>query len=185
MGLPGCETQRTQSELAEVRRNVTELTSQVESLQKEVQELRTNLAIQESMQDQYKSVTFDPAAGKGFSRLDTPVGSFAVSIEDVKPYADGVRVRLHVGNLTTATVNGGTFKVKWGPRMPSLKDKDGATHYLQWHKNLKEKEISFTEKLRSGTWNIVNLTLPGIPPQQFGYLELTMDTKEISLLQPR
>ena len=137
------------------------------------------------MRDRYKNATYDPAAGEGFSRLDTSVGSFAVSIQDVRPHADGVKVRLHVGNLTTVTIKGGTFKVKWGPRMPASEGEDWLTHYTDWEKTLKEKEVKFTDELRPGTWNNVTLTLPGIRPEQFGYLELSMNTERISLLQAK
>jgi hypothetical protein len=133
---------------------------------------------------QYKSAVLDPGE-RGFSRLDTSLGSFVVSLQDVTPYADGVRVRLNVGNLTTAMVKGGTFRVKWGPRKPPLRGEDYALRYSEWTKALREKSIEFQDDLRSGAWNSVTLSLVGLPPAQFGYLELSMETPTISLLQPR
>jgi len=107
-----------------------------------------------------------------------------VSLQDVSSYVDGVRVRLHIGNLTTATVNGGTFQVKWGLREPPM-DNDYATKFREWKKSLREKSVDFSDTLRAGTWNNVTLVLPGLAPAQFGYLELSMTTSSISLLIPR
>lgn len=190
VGVSGCEKQKD-SRLDEISKTITEMKkdvefvrTQIESVRLEVTELRTKLDEQEIMIDEYKKASFDPAAAEGFSRLDTSVGSFAVSIQDVKPHADGVVVRLHVGNLTSARVNGGTFKVKWGPRRPPSGEKEWFKAFSDWKKNLKETEVKFTQELRPGTWNNVRLALPGIPPAKFGHLELTMKTDRISLIQP-
>jgi hypothetical protein len=65
--------------------------------------------------------------------------------------------------------------------MPKGEGSNWATSYLQWQKKLQETESSFTQELRPGTWNNVTLTLPGIPPEQFGHLELSFDTSQIKL----
>mgnify|MGYP005620225861 CR=1 FL=1 len=152
-------------------------------MEKRVQDLETKLWRQELRYDSYKSASFDPAADEGFQRLDTTVGTFAISLGEVKPHADGVKVQVLVGNLTTATISGGTFKVKWGPRMAKSEDQEWA-HYAAWEKTLTKKEHRFTEDLRPGTWNTVTLTLPGIPPERFGHLEIQMETNRIKLLVP-
>jgi hypothetical protein len=158
-----------------------QLDARVRALEDSVRWFRLTMSLQQLRRDVYKTATFDPAAGEGFSRLDTSVGSLVVSIQQVTPFADGVRVRLHIGNLTSATINGGTMKVKWGSRMPELfADSTGAA-YDRWSKSLKEREVKFLETLQPGTWNNVNLTLPGTPPTQFGYLNLEMEVQNISM----
>lgn len=178
-----------ESEIIELKKTIARLSQEVESNAKQLAQVRSGLDLHLLRQDPFKSATFDPASGEGFFRLDTSIGSFAVSVQDVKPHADGVKVRLHVGNLTTATVNGGTFKVKWGLRMPSFDEKqDPATggsrfmsedefnktlhvreewfrRYDDWQGSLKEKKLSFTDVLRPASWNSVTLMLPGTQPQ--------------------
>lgn len=144
-------------------------------------QLKTQELTAQLTRDQFSSASFDPAANQGFSRLDTVVGSFAVSLQEVSPYADGVKLRFHVGNLTAATVNGATFKVKWGPRMPDLGAEDFFTRYEEWQKALREKEIEVTKDLKPGTWNNVTITLPATKPDAFGHIELYMRTSKISL----
>ena len=183
VGLSSCDT-GTPARLTETERTIEAQKTQIESLNQKVSELETKVFVQELSRDQFKSATFDPS-DRGFERLDTSVGTFAVSIQGVTAHADGVRVRFHVGNLTTATVSGGKFKVKWGTRMPKAEGKGWAASYTSWQNSLSEKEINFLEELRPGTWNIVTLTLPGLSPDKFGYIELQMESSQIRLLAPR
>jgi len=156
--------------------------------------LQTSVNLLFEQVEQDKRAIFDPTASEGYQRLNTSVGSLVVSIQDVKPYGDGVKVRVEIGNPTTAQVTRGTFKVKWGSRGPilpewSASDSEGSSRRYgewkkastEWKKTLKEREVEFTEKLLPGTWSNVDLKLPGTPPDQFGYLELQLLTQQIGL----
>ena len=182
-GLVGCDS-GTSDRLAEAERGIEAQGVQLESLSQRLSDLETKVFVPEITKELYKSATFDPS-DRGFGRLDTSVGTFAVSIQAITAHADGVRVRLHVGNLTTATISGGQFKAKWGTRMPKMEGKGWVASYSIWQKSLSEKEINFLEELRPGTWNNVTLNLPGLPPDKFGYLELQMESSQIKLLAPR
>lgn len=132
----------------------------------------------EATKNLYASATFDPAEATAYQRVDTIVGPLTISVDDVKPHADGVRVRLNVGNVTTAKFNGGLFKIKWGSRF------EKGTNYREWLGTMREAEHKFTNDLSPGTWNKVTLTLPGVPPEKFGYLELSVETDQITLHMP-
>ena len=121
VGLAGCD-QNPLAKIPAIQKSVEEQNARIDELEKKVKDLEVSkvqaelkLFLLELNKDPYKTATFDPAADQDFCRIDTSVGTFAVSIQEVKPQADGVKVRLHVGNLTSATVRGGTFKTKWGP----------------------------------------------------------------------
>jgi hypothetical protein len=179
--LGGCDY-APRSDLAAIRQELSEIKAKLSEV--EVQ-LRTQEFTARLMRDQFSSASFDPAANEGFSRLDTSVGSLAVSLQEVGPYADGVKLRFHVGNLTAATINGATFKAKWGPRMPEVTTEGFFTRYEEWQKALREKEIKVTKDLKSGTWNNVTITLPATKPDEFGHIELSMQTSQISLYVDR
>ena len=157
----GCDS-KTSSRLDAADKTIQTQAEKIEALEGRVNELESKVVMLDVSKDEYKSVTLDPS-DRGFGRLDSSVGTFAVLIAQVSAHADGVRVRLQVGNLTTAAVSGGTFKAKWGPRMPKTGEKDWVKQYGSWRKSLSEKDIPFTEELRPGTWNNVNIVLPGIP----------------------
>jgi hypothetical protein len=171
------------------RSDIAELRQELSEAKAKLSELELKLSTQEFtarlMRDQFSSASFDPAANEGFSRLDTSVGSLAVSLQEVGPYADGVKLRFHVGNLTAATINGATFKAKWGPRMPELTSEGFVARYGEWQKALREKEITVTNTLKSGTWNNVSITLPATKLDEFGHVELSMQTSQISLYVDR
>jgi hypothetical protein len=171
-------------QLDELKDRVTQLETEKSSLADDLSELQGKVSYLETVDSMRGTATFDPA-GSGFQRVDTSVASFAVSIEDVRPYADGVRVKLNVGNLTSASVNGATFKVKWGARMPDTTGAEWAKRYVAWNRSLQEQTINVTNELKPATWNAVRLTLPKTKPTDFGYLELSMDASSISLLKPR
>lgn len=179
--LGGCDFAPS-SDIAELRRELGETKAKLSELELKLlsQEFTAGL-----MRDQFSSASFDPAAAEGFSRLDTSVGSLAVSLQEVGPYADGVKLRFHVGNLTAATINGATFKVKWGPRMPDVASEGFFARYEEWQKALREKEIKVTKDLKSGTWNNVAITLPATKLDEFGHVQLSMQTSQISLYVDR
>ena len=134
----------------------------------------------------YKSANFDPNDST-FQRIDTGIGTFAISIQDVKPHANGVKVRLHVGNLTTATINGGTLKVQYGPKYPPTEAGWSAlAEYFKKNKDkIGEKDIKFLERLQPGVWNNVTVSLPGISPQELGRLTLSMEITQISMIEKK
>ncbi|NBD11836.1 DUF3251 domain-containing protein [Corallococcus silvisoli] len=67
---------------------------------------------------QSTSATFAPGQS-GYAPVTTPSGRFLVMLEDVKPYADGQRLTLRVGNLQFATYSRPKIKLKWGRRFSS------------------------------------------------------------------
>jgi hypothetical protein len=69
--------------------------------------------------------------------------------------------------------------------MPEVTTKDFLTRYNEWQKALREKEIKVTKVLKSGTWNNVTITLRATKLEEFGHIELTIHTSEISLYVDR
>jgi hypothetical protein len=52
---------------------------------------------------------------KSYQRIDADVATLFVSTESVDPYLDGYKVKLKIGNPTTADFNGFTLTSFWGP----------------------------------------------------------------------
>lgn len=127
------------------------------------------------MRKRFERAALDLGTDAAFSRLDTDVGSFLVSIQDVEAFADGSRLGLRIGNLTSATVAGCTLIARYGTRKPSSDTPDKPRADLQ------EKRSIVTRNLHPGTWNTVALTLPGIVPADLGHLELKMQANRILL----
>lgn len=129
-----------------------------------------------------KAAHLDPATTK-FNRAVTKYGSLMVSCQGVKPYLDGVKVTLHIGNPMSVEFAGLTLGVTWNARF--VGDESNSDARLRWIKTHRHQEFTFTNSLEPGRWNEVEFVLPQTRPEQLGYLKVTVETNEASLLVPR
>ena len=107
---------------------------------------------------------------KGFSNM----GEFLVAVKKVEPYLDGYKIYLLIGNPTNVTYEGFNLKVKHG-RETDFKN------YRLWKKSLKEKNISFVEKLLPGYWNEIELILAPAKPEEIKHIKISIATEEVFL----
>ena len=96
-------------------------------LNKQIKELKESLEVTDkwvldnwdkldNLASKYTIAELSPASPKKFIRIDSLSGfSLLVSLEDVTPYLDGYRVKLEIGNPTTAVYVGYKMTVEWGP----------------------------------------------------------------------
>jgi hypothetical protein len=98
----------------------------LEDLQRDVRAIEAQVARhEESLDDHgdrliYLEVRADNAAEVSategtFAIAKTEFGPISVSIKEAVPYVDGYRLRLQLGNLTSAELQRGLLKVAWGP----------------------------------------------------------------------
>jgi hypothetical protein len=91
---------------------------------------------------------------------------------------DGFRVTCNFGNPSSATFNGFKLKAKWGARLDA---KAKGFEWKAWQESHREKEISLTNPLVSGSWNKVSFVVSPAKAEEFGFLELSMETNTVSL----
>jgi hypothetical protein len=96
-------------------------------------------------------------------------------VQDVSQFGDGVKLKLNLGNLAAASIVGVTLHITYGPRAPM------GDAYAEWFTNLKKKDAEILETLVPGSWNPTTVVLPGIEAKNFGYVNVSIDTKTISL----
>ncbi|SRR6266545_2552923 len=166
--------------VAELDTSLASLQLQVKAAEDRIQSLQVDVWTLQAQAEPYKSATFDPGSPRGYGRIDTTGGTFLVSIQNVTPYLDGFRVSCNFGNPSSATFHGFKLKAKWGPRSP-LGQKDAKITHVQWQAALREKELSLTETLQAASWNPLSFVLSPAKADEFGYLELSMETDNLSL----
>jgi len=125
-------------------------------------------------------VEFDPSS-TSYRRVDGDLGIFAVAISDVRPFADGVRVTLKLGNPSSMTYSGATLTLEYGPRAPSSDPTGPPDAAVAWLGALQQRTEKITTTLAPGRWNPVQITLPKIEAKDFGYLSVSIETDEIIL----
>lgn len=104
----------------------------------------------------------------GYSTLLNDCGMFYVSVDDAKPYGDGTRLTLGVGNPLSATFQGFTLNFSWWG-----KDADGGTKRIT-------HDVTFTQALSSGSWTTVHVTVPA-KMEDLRHFMLDVKTSQLSL----
>lgn len=129
-------------------------------------------------------VDIDPTSS-GFEILTTDYGSLAVSVQDVKALADGTKVTLQLGNLTTATLDDVGLEMRYGPRRPTPPDGADLTAllsgYNSWTTSLKEYSKKLDNSLAPGSWNSTEVRLPGVKPETLGFMRIWVTPRSISM----
>ena len=165
---------------------VQEFETKVTELEKKVTELEWDLLSTKLEAEKYNSANFDPAEGKGYQRLDTSSGTLLISLSDVRPYLDGVKVRLELGNIQSASYSGFVISSEYSKRYPKyIKDQpeQNKKNREEYESSKRKKEEKFTQLLKAGAWNTVEITLPDIKPNEFGNLELKVKMSTVRLVQ--
>ena len=173
------------SAAADFREPQGPLKEQVADLRAQVDDLRKMLGYissQVSKNIPNTRVSLDPTSLDKYMRLDVKNGFLLVSLRSVEPYLNGIKAVLDVGNPLTASFNGFVVSAKWG--RPFDYKNWTAERYKEWQASLQARDESFTETLNAGSLTPVQLLLPNTPPAQFGYLEVSIETNNISLKRP-
>lgn len=150
-----------EARIAVLENRIAELEAQNKKAADEVRRLTNRVQFSETSRD-LDGVAFLTPGDRGYSPLKFDLGYLTVSLEDIQPYANGSKVKLKIGNLTSARINGLKAKLEWGAVDTSGVPKDEG----------KSREVSFEEALRSGSWTAVDVVLEAVPPADFGYLRV-------------
>ncbi|MBI3811103.1 MAG: DUF3251 domain-containing protein [Nitrospirae bacterium] len=185
------KSDQTEKELVNVKQKLTGVDQEISGVKQEnsgMQEQLNDIAGRvfdlELSKDTYKTITID-LSSKGYLRLDTTSGFFMISVRDAKPYLNGFKVRLSIGNPTTVTYLGFVLNTKWGRSFDFKEMKTDRSAYSNWQKSLQHKEIKFTDQLKPATWNNVDLIIIPAKQDELGHFELSMETDQISLFKEK
>lgn len=167
-----CSEQSQKPQVADLESKLQALTTTVESLQRKLDDLQLEV----DMEGWTKVAYMQPGDG-GYSAVNYDLGTLIVKIEDVKPYANGTKLALRLGNLSSARVNGLKATVEWGPV-----DERGTPR----NEKQKKKQITVSQPLPPGGWAIANdVVLEGTPPGELGFVRLRgLGHEGISLRNP-
>ena len=159
-----CERPRVEA----LEREVAHLKQTLEEQQKE---FRADREAVDLVLDAGETVTLKPAEQR-YEPIWHDFGVFAIELTEVTPTEEGSRVKLRVGNLTSATVNGVEAKIEWGQD-----PEESPAPYSD--------RRSLGRVLPQGAWSEITLNLDGVPPPQLGYVRVShLTIRSVSLRQP-
>jgi len=155
--LVGCAKKEPDTNNADLVKVIADLKVEVESL-KSAEELR-------KLVSNIETVAFLRVGTTAFSSLKTDIGTITVNISDIKPYANGSKVKLTFGNPLNADLTGVKFVIDYGElnedKYQSIKEGTERT-----------KEISLNKELKKGTWNKEEIILEGLSDKKLGYVKI-------------
>jgi len=79
---------------------------------------------------------------------------FLVSLDNLRPYANGYKATLKLGNPLSVAFDGAEIGLRWGPQRPS---DFKVIKYADWMKQFKTSKQSITKRLLGGSWNPVDV----------------------------
>lgn len=170
---------------AVTKAEVAAISDSLSDAQEKIRAIQNDLFVTKYRQERFDAVVMDPAEGKGYERIETTSGSFLISLQESTPHLDGVRVKLHIGNIQFATYNGFELKVEYSRRIGGF-EKGRTLEEIkkinsEFVASKRTKTEKFTQPLRPGTWSVVYMNLPDIKPENFGRLEVSMSTDNVGL----
>lgn len=185
-GLAGCKPDaETAEELKSLRSTVTEQAQVIAQLTATNSKFATDIA---KLQGDVLNLKWEDALApdpttallsvteKGYSVAQMDIGSITLAVKDVAPYANGVKVKLNIGNPTSATFPGLKLNVVWANAAPGTKNYDPTTHQT--------KEISVPGEIKPGMWNTEEIVLAPAKPDQIDYLTITPSAPRVILRTP-
>jgi len=150
----------------------TELKQHQEKILQLESELSQIKAATESDRESYKwdklvsnvnRIAYLTPGSDGYAAVQTDLGVLTVSLVDVKPYANGTKVTLQIGNTLFAIIDGLKATIDWGKV-----DESGSPINDQ----AKSKEVRFSESLRAGAWTRVSVVLDGVSANELGFIRV-------------
>ena len=160
------------SRLNALESRVTALETQLTEVDSKVSLADTRIELLEQENENNprpRSASYAPN-GKGYQTIHTDSGVFMVSLEDLKPYANGYKATFKFGNPQAIDFEDIEVGLRWGPARPA--DGFKTTKYPDWQKQFQEATQKLAKRLRSGSWNTVELVLAPATAEQVGQIEI-------------
>ena len=187
-------TEKLEIEIASLREISKTQESEINTIKETLSKMREDISknsmdlfFSDLKRERYENILIDLSQPQ-FQRLDTDTGTFFVSCQNVTNYLDGSKILLHIGNPYECDFSGLEIKCKYGKKQPIMKEGEDVKKWREehnmWENGLLKADIKSTNKLQSGTWNIVVINLPGYKPDELGYLEFSFSIGQAIMRNP-
>ena len=164
--MTGCDAKQLTPELSrkldEANTKLATLEGQISDLKNEIDELKKQKAFDDFFRESDKYAYLTPG-DEGYSAIRFDLGVLTVKLDDIKPYANGSKITLRIGNTLSAAIDGLTATLEWGKV-------DSAGTPI--NDEAKSKKVTLKEVLPPGAWTKTSLVLDGVKPSELGFVRL-------------
>jgi hypothetical protein len=185
VGLAGCaqpqnyDDAKILARVEDLNRKVADQANQLNELRTRQTETSNGLLFLKGTVENAGLADFDPVTSQGYQILDAGIGKLMVSVEDISPYGDGVKIQLAVGNPNSTVMNGLSGEATYGPATSEMQ-KMGVE---AWQAKIKTTQLSIPDSISPGRWNKVAIVLPSVSATDLGRLMLTLKGNRIQMLR--
>lgn len=167
--------------MADIERKIAELQDRLDEhtssgnytkLKMEVWQLQSDLHRLTS-----KPATVSPDSS-AFSLCRNEYGAFPVAIDGVQPYLDGYKIKMKIGNPTSATLTDVDLRVVCSPRSMF---NGGADEFSDGLKRMREVNVNPAKIFPSASWTAVDVIVGNVAPADIGVIDVWLDIKGVSL----
>jgi outer membrane murein-binding lipoprotein Lpp len=156
--------------ISSVEQKVVALETKLQALEKskEALELKVNqLDFKASVAEDKEALL--GCGDAGYALAPTDLGKLLLSCEDLKPFGDGFKATLTIGNPHQITFKGIEIKARYHPKW-------GTTPF-----EVREKTTAFTTNLWPGTWTKFSIVLSPAKAEDTGMIWITLKTNTLAL----
>ena len=125
---------------------------------------------------------------RNYSLVKSNVGNLLAVVNDIKPYSDGQKISLLIGNPYNMTFDGYTIIVRYSRRLPEFpnvndpeKRKIWLSEISKYRESQKQKVVVITDKLLPGRWNKTTIVLAPAKPEEIGSIGIKISTNVLVL----
>ena len=159
-------------DLETLQRRIADLETQIEMLQKGQKADSENIR-----KLTHASAFLETSSPKGYERVYTDVGPMLIYLGQISPDRDGFKVKVNIGNPSSAIVKGLVLTARWAPHGPD----GGGADLEAWLNSSKMKTFSMRNTLWPDKWNHVSIVIPESDPSRFESIEISIHLNSITL----
>lgn len=184
LGVAACGVPALEAKAKELEKRIAALEGKLAENEKTMEQVRASLEflalrvlVLENGEEAALSCT-----EQGYSFVPTQLGKFMISCDDLKPFGDGYKVTLRVGNPHFVTLNGVKLTVRYGPRMPQAAGSGPQrVAWDEWQHSVREKSVDLNNVLLPAAWNRVDVVLAPAKAEEVGFIGVKMVVDKLTL----
>jgi len=147
--------------------------------EEKIKSLESKIATLESRleylaKDEDDEAAFVSTEENSYATVKTEHGAFIVVCKEATPYLDGYKVKLAIGNITSASFSGAEITATWGAMNP-------VERFLDEHKKEQKKTFNLTTIFPPGQYSDIEIVLTPAKPEEIKKIKVSLLFNSISL----
>jgi hypothetical protein len=168
--LSGCEQNNKDEQIIQLRNQIAELKTQLDGIELSQAQFRGFTRAQLDLLG-HNFAEFSPSS-KGYQKINTSVGNFLISLDNIEKYINGYKISFSIGNINAVTYFSSVVVIQFGQPY------DGLVDYTAWSKSLRTVQVTINKALIPEVWNKVTVILSPVKEEEINYMNVSLYPSE-------